>query len=192
MKMLRRPVTMALVLTSLSWLGCAGKINTTKFTNPNFDFGFVERIAVLPLENLAADNQAGERATRMLITELLASGAVDVVEPGEVMAALSRVPGSHTTPNNEQVIKLGEMLKVQAVISGSVAQSETIRSGNVTVPVVTLDLHMLETETGTPVWAATQTERGSGVGTAILGTGTEPISQTTRRCVRRAIRTLIR
>jgi TolB-like protein len=192
MKVLRKPTTMALMLTFLAWFGCAGKINTTKFTNPQFDFGFVDKIAVLPLENLSSDNQAGERATRILITELLASGAVDVVEPGEVRAALGRVPGSHTTPNSEQVTQLGELLGIQAVISGSVAQSETIRSGNVTIPVVTLDLHMMETETGAPVWAATQTERGSGAGTVILGTGTEPISQTTRRCVRRAIRTLIR
>jgi hypothetical protein len=94
MKVLRKPTTMALMLTFLAWFGCAGKINTTKFTNPQFDFGFVDKIAVLPLENLSSDNQAGERATRILITELLASGAVDVVEPGEVRAALGRVPGT--------------------------------------------------------------------------------------------------
>ena len=58
------------------------------------------------------------------------------------------------------------------------------------MPVVTLDLHMLEAETGAPVWAATHTERGSGTSTKWLGTGVEPISHTTRRCVRRVLRTL--
>jgi TolB-like protein len=167
-------------------------MKTTQFSNPRFDFGFVEKIAVLPLENLSTDSQAGERTTRILITELLSSGAVDVVEPGEVRAALGRIPGSHTTPTTEQVTRLGELLGVQAVITGAVTQSEMVRSGTISVPTVTLDLHMLETETGAPVWAATHTDRGSGVSTKILGTGVEPIAKTTRRCVRKTIRTLVK
>lgn len=192
MTLMRRLIPLSLVLAAPFWFACSGKMNTTKFSNPQFDFGFVERVAVLPLENLATDLQAGERTTRILITELLASGAVDVVEPGEVMAALGRIPGSQTTPTTEQVVRLGELLGVQAVITGAVTQSEMVRSGTISVPTVTLDLHMLETETGAPVWAATHTERGSGVSTKILGTGVEPIAKTTRRCVRKAIRTLIK
>lgn len=51
-------------------LGCAGGLPPTQFTNPDFDFAFVETVAVLPLENLSSDRQAGVRATRLLITEL--------------------------------------------------------------------------------------------------------------------------
>jgi len=192
MTKLHRWILTTLVLGVAFDLACSGKMKTTQFSNPRFDFGFVEKIAVLPLENLSTDLQAGERTTRILITELLSSGAVDVVEPGEVRAALGRIPGSHTTPTTEQVIKLGELLGVQAVITGSVTQSEMVRSGTISVPTVTLDLHMLETETGAPVWAATHTDRGSGVSTKILGTGVEPIAKTTRRCVRKTIRTLVK
>jgi len=46
--------------TCLLWLACAGSLRPTKFTNPRFDFGFVEKIAVLSLENLSNDQQAGE------------------------------------------------------------------------------------------------------------------------------------
>ena len=173
-------------------VACSGTMKMTQFTNPQFDFGFVEKVAVLPLENLSKDAQAGERATRMLITELLASGAVDVVEPGELRAAVQKLKVDRTTPTSEQIIALGEYLQLQAVITGSVTQSDVIRSGSVLVPVVTLDIHMMETETGQPVWAATHTEKGSGVGAALLGTGAEPISKTTRRCVREAIGTLVR
>jgi hypothetical protein len=56
---------------------------------------------------------------------------------------------------------------------------------------VTLDLHMVETETGATVWAATHSEKGAGLSAKLLGTGAEPISETTRRCVRVLLRTLV-
>lgn len=175
--------------------GCAGRIPATEFTNPKFDFSFVERVAVLPLENLSNDRQAGMRATRLMITELLSSGAVDVVEPGEVETALAKLqvglPGRSAQPSTEQILSLGRTLRVQAVIVGTVTQSEIMRSGAVTIPVVTLDAHMVETETGATVWAATQSEKGGSAGARFLGTGGQPISETTRRCVQRLIATLV-
>jgi len=180
------------VIACLGFAACSGSMRMTSFTNPEFDFGYVERVAVLPLDNLSKDDQAGERATRMMITELLSSGAVDVVEPGELRAAMQKLRIQDAQPDSAQVIALGQQLQVQAVFTGSVTQSDLIRSGSATVPVVTLDIHMLETETGSPIWAATHTEKGSGAGAALLGTGSEPISKTTRRCVRRAIAKLVR
>lgn len=187
----RQLFALALLASSLALSACASGMEPTRFTNPRFDFGFVERVAVVPFENLTHDAAAGPRVTRLTITELLASGAVDVVEPGEVQAALDRMGSRITTPSTEQVISLGETLGVQAVIVGSVTQSETIRSGTVGTPVVTLDVHMLETETGAAVWAATHTEKSSSLGARLLGTGGAPISETTRRCVRQVLRTLI-
>ena len=67
-------------VASLGGAGCSGAPEPSTFTNPRFNFGFVERVAVLPFENLSTDRQAGARATRLMITELLASGAVDVVD----------------------------------------------------------------------------------------------------------------
>lgn len=180
-----------LLVGALALAGCASGMAPTRFTHPRFDFGFVERVAVVPFENLANDRAAGPRVTRLVITELLASGAVDVVEPGEVQAALDRIGARITAPSTEQVVSLGQTLGVQAVIVGTVTQSEVFRSGAVDMPVVGLDVHMLETETGAAVWAATHTERASGLGPRLLGTGGEPISETTRRCVRRLLATLL-
>ena len=186
----RNAVTASILAAGLAMLGCSGNLPTTEFTNPQFNFAFIERIAVLPLEDLVGDRQAGVRATRILITEMLAAGAVDVVEPGEVQAVLDRVVRGRSNPSKQQVIELGRELGVQAIMVGSVTQSEVLRSGTVSVPVVTLDLHLLETETGAAVWAATHTERGSGAAAKWLGTGVEPISATTRKCVRAALRGL--
>ena len=175
-----------------SWmLACTSNPEPTRFTNPSFDFGFVERVAVLPLENLSEDRQAAARATRLLITELLASGAVDVVEPGEIQAVLDRIPGGGIPPTVDQVIAIGDTLQVQAVITGSVAQSDLVRSGTTSIPTVTLDLHMLETETGASVWAATHTQQAATFSTKVLGTGAEPISATTRKCIQELLKSLI-
>lgn len=174
--------------------GCGGRMKPTKFTNPRFDFSFIERVAVLPFENLSSDRQAAWRATRLLSTELLASGAVDVVETGEVQAALSKIQGSDyglvASPPTEQIVALGQALRVQAVVLGTVTQSEVRRSGQVSIPVVTLDVRMVETETGAMIWAATHTEKGGSAGAKVLGTGGEPISKTTRRCVQIILSTL--
>jgi TolB-like protein len=172
--------------------GCSATMGPTRFVNPKFDFGFVEKLAVLPLDNLSDDPQAGERATRILVTELLATGAVDVVEPGELRAALDATRSNRTTPTADDIRALGQQLGVQALIVGSVAQSENLRQSTVTVPVVTIDLHMVEVETGATVWASTHTEKGAGVGAKLLGVGAEPISETTRRTVRVLVHNLVR
>jgi polysaccharide biosynthesis protein PelC len=172
---------------------CGSGLRPTQFTHPRFNFGFVERVAVVPLENLTNDRSAGLRATRMILTELLASGAVEALEPGEVQAALNKIRRTGDgSLSSEQVIAMGQALGVQALILGTVTDSEVLRTGAVAVPVVTLDLRMLETETGSAVWAATHTEKGGGLGARFLGTGAEPISETTRRCVRRTLATLLK
>ena len=188
-------IVLLLLIAPLAVTGCGSSMKATEFANPGFDFAFVERVAVLPFENLSNDRQAGLRATRLTITELLASGALDVVEPGEVQAALIQTgtfqAGRTPVPSTEQIISLGQALDVQAFVMGSVTQSENLRSGNVPVPVVTLDMRMVEAETGATVWAATHSERGSTVSARVLGTGGQPIAETTRECVRQLLATLI-
>jgi curli biogenesis system outer membrane secretion channel CsgG len=171
--------------------GCSANPKPTEFVNPRFDFGFVERVAVLPFENLSNDRQAGARATRLLITELLATGTLDVVEPGEVQAALGKFGTRVVQPSHEQIVALGEGLGVQALILGTVTQSDLARAGSAAVPVVALDVRMVEVETGTVVWAATASVKGDSFGARVLGTSGQPISETTRRAVRRVLRTLV-
>lgn len=172
--------------------GCAEGIKSTRFTNPRFDFSFVERAAVLPFENLSSDREAGARATRLLVTELLASGTLDVVGAGEVQAAVAKqIATRNARPSSQDVVALGKALGVQALFIGSVTESQILRSGRVGIPVVTLDVHMVETETGASVWAATHTEKGGTLGARVLGTTGKPLSVTTRRCVQNLLTTLI-
>jgi TolB-like protein len=190
----RQSILLGLLMSilSISFVSCKSGLPPTEFANASFDFSFVQRVAVVPFDNLSSDSQAGDRATRLLITELLASGAVDVVEPGEVQAALRKLGGGRiTAPSAEQVIALGNALNIQGVVIGTVAQSEVMRFGSAMRPVVTLDAQMIETDTGATVWAATHTEKGSTLSARVLGTGGEPLGETTRRCVQTLLGTLL-
>ena len=168
-----------------------GSVAPTKFVNPNFNFGFVERVAILPMDNMTEDRQAADQASRLLVTELLASGAVDVVEPGEVRAAMAKAGISGGSPSKEQVIALGKSLGAQAVMTGAVTQAGNVRAGTLLVPVVTVDVHLLETETGAPVWAATVTEKGTSFGAQFFGTTAEASSETMRKAMKEVVRRLV-
>ncbi|MCM2268489.1 MAG: penicillin-binding protein activator LpoB [Thermoanaerobaculia bacterium] len=188
-----RVALLALAAATLA-AGCGSSMRPTRFTNPKIDFSFVERVAVLPFENYSNDAAAGPRATRLFLTELLATGAVDVVEPGEVSAALARYGGGARAvrPSTEQIVELGKTLGVQAVIAGAVAQSEVLRSGSAGIPTITLDAQMIEAESGGIIWSATHTEKGSAMSARFLGNEGEPLSVTTRRCVKRLVATLVK
>ena len=182
---------LSLAVAALLVVASCATVSPTKFVNPSYDFSYLERVAVIPLDDFSQEREAGARATRLLITELLATGAVDVVEPGEVTAALTRAGVVGGQPTTEQALAIGKQLRVQAIITGAVTQAENQRRGPAVVPVVTIDLHMVETETGQAVWAATHTESGSSAATRLLGSGGRAISQTMRRCVRRLVDTLV-
>jgi len=113
----------SLVLTILLGLNCAGS-NSTTFVHPEYSFQYLERVAVVPFDNLSNDKGAGERVSRIFVTELLAKQVFDVVEPGEVSRVLmekSLVRTSELT--QEQIISVGTDLGVQGIILGTVNES---------------------------------------------------------------------
>ena len=59
--------------------------------NENVDFSFIKRVAVMPMDNLTNEKSANEIVRHVVISELLASGLVEVVVPGEVMYAINRL-----------------------------------------------------------------------------------------------------
>ena len=86
---------------------------------------------------------------------------------------------------------MGVELGVQSVVVGTVTQSEVRRTSSVSTPVVSVDAHMVETETGETVWAATHTESGTSFSALVLGTGGKPLAETARRCVKGLLETLL-
>ena len=172
--------------------GCSG-MGSTVFVHRNYNFNFIEKVAVIPFENLSNDQGASARITHLFITELLAADAFDIVEPGEVLIAISKLNLTRSDMlTEEQAKQLGKTLGVQGVILGAVNESSGVRSAANSETVVTLDARMVETESAQTVWSATHTEGSKGFFASIFGTGDKSQSEVARRCVRKVIKTLVK
>ena len=172
--------------------GCGG-MKPTVFIHPEFNFSYVEQVAVVPFENLSKDQGAAFRATRFFITELLSTEAFSVVEPGEVKRVVEKYGTVRTADlTKDQIIQIGKELKVQALFLGSVNESSIQRSGNSMNPVVTLVVSLVETETGATIWSATNTETGKSSLGSIFGSSDKSMSEITRKCVKKTVKTLVK
>ena len=171
--------------------GCSG-MGSTVFVHRDYNFNFVEKVAVVPFENLSNDQGASARITHLFITELLAADAFDIVEPGEVLVAISKLSLTRTDMlSEEQAKQLGKELGVQGLILGAVNDSSGLRSAGNNETVVTLDVRMVETESAQTVWSATQTEGSKGFFSSLFGTSDKSQSEVARKCVRKVIKTLV-
>ena len=171
--------------------GCSG-MGSTVFVHRDYNFNFVEKVAVVPFENLSNDQGASARITHLFITELLAADAFDIVEPGEVLVAISKLSLTRTDMlSEEQAKQLGKELGVQGLILGAVNESSGLRSAGNNETVVTLDVRMVETESAQTVWSATQTEGSKGFFSSLFGTSDKSQSEVARKCVRKVIKTLV-
>jgi hypothetical protein len=172
--------------------GCGGSKGLPDFyINTNIDFSFIKRVAVLPLDNLTNEKFAADTVRQVVISELLASGLVDVECPGDAIAAMEKLNlKKGQSPSAEQIKALGKALKVQAVILGAVNKFGEIRQGNISAPEVAITLMMADTSSGSIIWSVTKTRGGAGFMARHFGARSETMSETVLAVVREAIRTL--
>ncbi|MDH3892705.1 MAG: CsgG/HfaB family protein [candidate division Zixibacteria bacterium] len=193
--MLRKKIpgilALSVMLTAALLAGCGG-LRPTLFLHPEYNFGYVERVAVVPFENLTNERGAASRASRYFIAQLLSSESFDVVEPGEVTRVLNEQATVRTGDlTKDQIIAVGQALGVQGLFLGTVNETSASRSGSAPEHVVTLVVRMVETETGETVWSATHTESGRGFWASLFGAGGRSQSEVMRRCVKKVLSTLV-
>ncbi len=189
MKPARNLLTM--VAATLVLAGCA---RHRTYGNQNMDFASIKTVAVLPFWNLTKDNLAADRVRDVFANMLLATEAVYVLPTGEVQRAVSRSNlSSPFNPSADEVMKLGSLLKVDAVITGVVREYGEVRSANSTANVVSVSVQMQETATGKVVWSGASTKGGIGWGARLLGTaGGDPVNDVTEQAVDDLLRQLFK
>lgn len=166
--------------------GCAESPPLQKgvFFNELVDFASIQTVAVLPFQNLADDEDAGERVRDVFSGMLLATEAVYVLPPGEVHRAISRVGVVNpAAPSIEEIKSLAGILDVDVVITGVVREYDVVRSGTVTANMISLSLQMIETQTGTIIWSASSTRGGVTLLDRMFGGGGEPMNYITLESV---------
>lgn len=167
-----------IVLTS-----CATKTREV-YQDPNMDFGAVRTVAVMPFVNLTRDQLAADRVRDVFMNALLSTEAIYVVPPGEVARGVARAEiANPLTPSSEDVIKLGKMIKAEAVFTGTLKEYGDVRSGTSSANVISLSLQMLETETGKVVWTASTTRGGITFSDRLFGGGGQPMDYITMDAV---------
>jgi len=160
-KMIKKSI-LIITIFIVAAVGCAGP---RSFVNPDTDWGFYQKIGVLPFVNLTSDRFAGEKVQSAFITELFISGKFEVVEPGEFnKKAIEILKASGAQSGQELSIDMiknvGEKTQVQGVIEGIVKEYTTIRVGQADYPLISLDLRMIDVPTGTVIWMSSFTMKG--------------------------------
>ena len=157
---------------------------STKYRDPNMDFGSIQKVAVLPFANLTKEERAADRVRDVFMNMLLATGGVYLIPPGEVARGISRVsPADRTAPSEEEVKKLGSVLGVDSVVTGVVREYGEVRSGSASANLVSLSLQMSEVKTGKVVWAASSTKGGITTMDRLFGGGGKPMNDVTEEAV---------
>ena len=131
------------------------------------------RVAVLPLEDLSGEAAAAVGFTRMLYAELVRSGTCDVPEAGVVEDAMDSLGiRNGGSLRRDQVKALGERLHVEYLLTGTLLESGTVRTGDGEVPSVGAALKLIEVATTRAVWAQVKFRTGEDRET-VFGWGRE-------------------
>jgi hypothetical protein len=163
--------------------GCATSQQSV-YVDPNMDFGAIQTVAVMPFANLSRDPIVADRVRDVFMNKLLATGAIYVLPPGEVSRGISRAEiSAPTTPSPEEAIKLGGVIKAQAIITGVVKEYGEVRSGTTSANIISLSVQMIETQTGKVVWNASSTKGGITIWDRLFGGKGEPMNTVTEKAV---------
>jgi hypothetical protein len=87
------------------------------------------------------------------------------------------------TPAVDDVVKLGQAVKAEALITGVVKEYGEVRSGTAVSNVISLSLQLHETTSGKVVWSSTTTKGGISIADRLLGSGGDPLNDITEEAV---------
>jgi len=189
----QRTAARILALTGLVAAWACASTTTTKYLHPNMDLGAVKRVAVLPFESLVQDRSAGEKVQKVFLTELLALDAFDVVEPGQVAKLLKaeRIESMESL-GPADLKRIADGLKAQGLFLGTVVDYTESRTGATPSPEVTIQLRLVEAQSGVTVWSASRSRSGATTSARLFGVGGESLTQVSRRLIKEELSTLVK
>lgn len=161
----------------------------TSYMHKNADLGAISKVAVLPFENLTSERSAADKVQKIFYLELLSLDVFEVAEPGDVTKSV-RSGTDVLGPSDYQ--RIGKELGVEAVFVGTVVDFTESRTGSTSTPEVTIQLRMIETNTGSTIWSTGRTRSGASISTRLFGVGGESLTEASRRVLRAELETLLK
>jgi polysaccharide biosynthesis protein PelC len=171
-----------ILLIALAAAGCGGP---TRYVRGNVDLGAIATVAVLPFENVTNDKLSADRVHKIFLTELLNRDAFKVVEPGQVVRTLRREQFDPAALTSEDIKRLGQSLKAEALFLGSVLEYDEGRAGaGPATPRVRLAFRLVDTESGSTLWSVSRTRGGATVAARLFGVGGASASDLAQEIIR--------
>jgi hypothetical protein len=178
-----RRLPLAVLLGALASVPAVAQV-TDVYRDAKMDFGSIQTVAVMPFANLARDQVVAERVRDVFINRLLASGAVYVLPVGEVARGVAKLELQNpTSPTPEDVVKLGGLIKADAIITGVVREYGEVRSGTTSANIISMSMQMLEAGTGRVIWSGSSTKGGISFWDRLVGGGGQPINRVTEEAI---------
>jgi len=173
--------------------GCASSSKTTKYVHPNMDLGAIKRVAVLPFETLTPERSSADKVQKIFLTELLSLGAFEVVEPGQVAKVLraERVESIEAL-GPADLKRIGDDLKAQGLFLGTVVDYTDNRAGSTPAPDVTINLRLVEAQSGVTVWTASRSRSGATTSARLFGVGGQSLTEASRQLIQEELSTLVK
>lgn len=160
--MKRLYLILLMIPTILVAFSCGGP---RMYVNQEADFGFYEKVGVLPFSNLSADRNASEKVTASFVTELLIGGEVEIANMGDVLKAFKTTVKDERTNLPEQMtieegMTIGRDAQVQGLFVGSVREYGMVRVGTEEFPLVSVNIRFIDCQSGKVAWTYETTKRG--------------------------------
>ncbi|MEW6600480.1 MAG: hypothetical protein AB1499_05870 [Nitrospirota bacterium] len=176
-------------LVILSAFGCSTN-GMKQFIRPDYDIGSMKTVAVIPFRNFTADNFANEKIRSKVSIELL-SRDINIIEPGEIISVMRELKiRSVDSMRNKDFVSMGNMLNVDAVITGAVETFGISKGITTSYPEVSVQLMMFETATGNIVWSTFQTSGGASFWTRHFGAEGSTLDNVSEMVVKEAFDSL--
>ena len=182
---MRKVFYVCLFLLVLMVSGCGNRTVSEYYMREDVDFGYIQRIAVLPFQNNSEDKYAAERARDVTITQVLALGMFDTVEKTLVDNVLYEEALDPGVPLDPLTMKrIGQRLEVQALLLGTVDLAGVSRIGRAAYPEMALTLRLVEAESGLILWQASGNLSGESTAKRLFGVKPDDTYQVTMELVR--------
>lgn len=122
----------------------------------------VEKIAVLPFENVTSVRDAGPAVTREL-AKALAAKKLELIDDKKLEVAHSRVdPPPRSAVDRLVAIRVGQLVGADAVVYGTVTETATPGTDAVNLPALGVSVRVVEVDTGRIIFSGTYSATGQG------------------------------
>lgn len=129
---------------------------------PDPNVQYVMRIAMLPFDNITSDTNATDKMHDTLLTYLLHTQIIGVVDPDIVEQTLFDQKVRKTTQITPKIGRdIKQALRVDALLAGKITAYQVDSAGGDSIPVIAINARLLDPDTMDIIWSMSFVRKGN-------------------------------